>query len=378
MTFPVKWFLSTMGGAPRCSGTAGDLIALLDACLINGFNLLAVQSIEVSSGVATTTFGSAHGYLQHQIITISGATPTELNGEWRVKAVPTSNTLTFDCPGIADGTATGVISCKTSPAGGWEKAYADTNKGVYRSTDVQGTRLYLRVDDTGTTQSVMHMYESMDSIDNGLGMSPPSGVNYYFNKSSAASTVGRPWALIGDSRIFFTSITTNGTASYGAGINCFGDVLSFVPADNYHCVVFGQTSLNTTYTGLGDVFCFFNWNSAGGYLARSYTQSGSAITTLRSGDRSCTGAGFDGGTYPSPTNQGLILRYPVLLHESSYVARGIIPGVFQPLQARPLSHGDIISTGEKLVLLVTACRSGGTSGTNNEGRLAFDISGPWR
>ena len=45
----VKHFHSAMSGAPVLNGTAGSLIAVLDACLQDGFGLKAASGITVAS-----------------------------------------------------------------------------------------------------------------------------------------------------------------------------------------------------------------------------------------------------------------------------------------------------------------------------------------
>jgi hypothetical protein len=381
MTFPVKWFLSTMGGAPRCSGTAGDLIALLDACLINGFNALAVQSLIVTSEVATATFASAHGYLQHQIITISGATPAELSGEWRVKAVPQTNTLTFDCPGVADGTATGTIGCKTSPVGGWEKVYVDTNKAAYRSSDIQGTGLYLRVDDTGTVNARIVGYESMSDVDNGLGSFPTNtqlSGGLYLLKSSSANTAATPWALVGDSRLFYTAIAS-GSYSTHFGVSQFGDIISFLSGDSFHCTINASRVANIIYAAQHNGFMYVSGAHAVGWLARDYILSATPQEYSHLGSAHYGVMGYYATpAWPNNANAGTIFQFPIFIREGTANTnpyRGYLPGVYHPLDANAASHGTIVvdSIDSRMKLMI-----GGSFGGSTLGRLAIDITGPWR
>ena len=55
----VKWAVSSMMGAPTLNGTAGSMIALLDAFLINGFGMKAVDSAQVTGGVCRLNFTGA-------------------------------------------------------------------------------------------------------------------------------------------------------------------------------------------------------------------------------------------------------------------------------------------------------------------------------
>ena len=134
-------------GAPQITNTAGGTLALLDACLVNGFNTQTISTLSVTSNVATATFATAHGFNVDDVIAISGANETQFNSNWNVKTVADATTLTFDIT-TADVTATGTISCKTAPLG-WVIAYTNgTNLRTYRQP--AGNRHYLISNDDGT------------------------------------------------------------------------------------------------------------------------------------------------------------------------------------------------------------------------------------
>jgi hypothetical protein len=372
MTYPVKWFISSMAGAPRCSGTAGDIIALLDACLINGFNVNSVGSLVVLDGVATVTFSVQHGYLQHQIISVENATPIELSGEKRVLTVPDTYTLTFDATGIENITATGAISCRTAAIGGWEKAFTDVNKVAYRSTDITGTRMFYRVDDTTTTYAAIRGYESMGGMDTDLLGDFPTVAqhSYAFQKSSTADTTARVWALCGDDKgIYFSP---HGSATYPdvAYQTFFGDIISLSAADNYHGVISGaNTATNVFHFSVISA-------STSAYITRSYTQTDAAIACQKRGfNNGQISIGRGGYAYPNPVNSGILLHYPIIVLEGSTIPRGFMPGLYQPLQDRPLTYNTVITVGNKLFLLC----SGNDNNSPFNARTAFDISdGGWR
>ena len=54
----VKHAYSSMTGAPAISGTAGSLIAALDAFLVTGWGSKVVDSAVISNGVCRLTFAS--------------------------------------------------------------------------------------------------------------------------------------------------------------------------------------------------------------------------------------------------------------------------------------------------------------------------------
>src|SRR5262245_46103659 len=134
MANEVIWYDSAEAGAPVLNNAAGSLLAVLEACLVNGFNLKTV-TINVAGGVATASC-NAHGFTTAagKLILIAGATPAALNG-LKQPSVIDANTFTFAAPGVPDGAATGAITAKRAPLG-WTKVYAGANKGVFKSSDV--------------------------------------------------------------------------------------------------------------------------------------------------------------------------------------------------------------------------------------------------
>jgi len=241
MTQPVKWFASDMAGAPSCTGQVGQIIAVLDACLVNGFNLLTLDSLVVASNVATGTKAN-HGYKVNQIVVIAGASPAGLNGEWRVTWV-TTNTFTFATTGISNQTATGTITSKTVSAG-WLKEFSGTNLAAYKSQDSNASACRLRVDDTVALYASVVGYETMSDINTGTN----SFATHYFKKSSTADATARAWVLVSDSRGFYLGIAWSGTTTYD--FYHFGDFNTLVSGDIYNCRLQGlNTSAPSTIGG---------------------------------------------------------------------------------------------------------------------------------
>ena len=89
-TYPVKYIHNAMRGAPQLSGTAGTLIAVLDAFLLTGFGQVTALSVNVAGGIATATLQSGQSFDKDCIVLVEGATPAALNGEARV--ISTSST----------------------------------------------------------------------------------------------------------------------------------------------------------------------------------------------------------------------------------------------------------------------------------------------
>ncbi len=361
----VKWFTSAMTGAPALSGTAGTLIGVLDACLIDGFGSVTLASLVVASGVATGTVNTGHGFTDHVVVLVAGATPSGLNGDKRI-TVTGANTFTFDATGISDQTASGTITAKVAPVG-WTKAYSGTNKAAYARSDVTATAMLLRVDDTQSQAGRIIIYEAMTDIDTGTAPTPTS--NYYVaGKSTTANSTVRSWALYADSRLFYLFIN-NGDGNYASGM-IFGDIVPFYSADSYHCVIAGTTNVATYFHPL------MAYDTGSCQLARSHTQLGTAVDAKKTGAPRNGYLSNGGSPFPNPVNNA-IRAYPVECWEGNFTyARGLWPGVWALANAINSSCAGIHLyfnelSGRQLRYQYT--EYGGYAGAP-----LLDLTGPWR
>ena len=364
----VKVFQNITGtdaGVPQLSGTAGALITVLDACLVNGYGSVTLDSLVVASNVATCTKSTGHGFTAlgtvGPVIRISGATPSGLNTDWRITVV-SSTVFTFVTTGISDQTATGTIDAKRAPAG-FSKEFSATNKAAYRSDDVTGTRLYLRVDDTDTRYPTLIMYESMSDVDTGTGPAPTTA-SLWFGKSNAVSSAARKWILIADGRLFYLLCDSDVNNNWYAGMS-FGDINSYKSGDTYCGLLKAHTSAmhHYQYAAIG------NW----GFLARNYTSTGSAVSSTAYSHGKNTSLGVNSQSYPAPADTSFH-AWPVEVWEATNtIARGLMPGLWNPIHAITLSqHGLLVDNipqlpGRTLMILY-----------HYQGGMAFDIAGPWR
>jgi len=264
-----RYFNNSMVGAPTLSGSAGALISVLDACLVNGFNLLTLDSLVVASNVATGT-KTAHGFVVNQVLQIAGASPAGLNGAIRVTEA-TTNTFKFATVGIADQTATGTITAKAAPAG-FEKQFSGTNLAVYRSANVLSTRIPIKVDDTATLSASVQLAEGYTDISTAVNLC----ATQYFKKSTAADASARPWVLVADDKTAYLFVSWNNTSVYDA--YHFGDFSSYTVGDVFNYRLQGLTSASVPasigqYSG---AVCDAAVHGAGGisagYAPRAYSQ----------------------------------------------------------------------------------------------------------
>lgn len=362
----VKWFTSDMPGAPALSGTAGALIAVLDACLLNGFGSVTLTSLTVSSGIATAV-KAGHGFLDHVVVRIEGATPSGLNGDKRITWL-NANEFTFDATGISDQTATGTITAKMAPAG-WTKLYSGTNKAAYARANIAATTMMLRVDDTPTYLPTLIMYESMTDVDTGTGPAPTTG-SYYTAKSSVASSTARPWRVYADDYFVYFCVDQGGGNQWWAGFS-FGDFISYKSGDAFNCLLCAHPTASSS----GQPLHLFN-ASSGSLIARAYAQTGGAILSRRFSHLmtpSGIGYGSSGNAYLNPVDNSFH-AWPVEIWEDNVNARGIMPGLWNPIHtSNTIANGTLIDNPLALpgrILLVQKL--------SNSYAAAIDITGPWR
>ncbi len=364
----VKYFASTMSGAPALSNTAGSLIGVLDACLVNGFGSVTLNSLVIASNVATGTVSGGHNFAMvgntGPVIKIEGATPSDLNGLWRIASVPGSTTFTFATTGISDQTATGTITAKRAPAG-FSKAFSGTNLAAYRSDDVAGTRLYLRVDDTTTTYARIRGYETMSDVNTGTGPFPTVAQNSTGGYAVKADGTNRPWTLFCDTQMIYVFCDYGNNATWVGGF-CFGDIDSYVASDAFRCLLIHDSSTSTGF------YLYALSANSYSYLARSYTQRGGSIASARYSHGKTAGLGTGGELYPCVADDSLHL-WPVECWDSTSNARGMMPGLWNPIHA-DTPHGLIVDNVQNLpgrTLIVQTTNS-------VTYKCVIDITGPWR
>jgi len=392
MTIAVKRYTSAQTSAPTLTGTAGTLVTLLDACLKDGFNSQSISSASQTGGVATLTFSGAHGYAVNDVIAISGANEAAWNHEFRVLTTPLTTTLTFAIDAGTTSPATGTLSAKTAPLG-WTKPFSGTNKAAYLPK-AQYVQCYLRVlDDSSTPTSAngrwakLRGYESMSDVDTGTGPFPDTtqAANALTCwKSSTSDSTARTWWLVGDGGIAYLGIAASAGAPGVYGGYAFGDINSLKSGDAYSCLLSAWAAgVDTLPSNYGTSMVFTTLGApgatqAGRYLARTYTQLGTAIACGFMGDNGVsTVMGAAGVAYPHPPDNGLLFA-PVAVVENSILRSRALPGLYTPLHANPLA---LLATVTDVPDLPgrTLQAFGLVTGNTNAAQCLIDITGPsWR
>lgn len=183
----------------------GDMIRLLDTCLVNGLALSEVISASINDqGDITLDLFTDHKSLLFQIIELSGFEPVELNGKYRIKGVPTSKQLVLKATHVGKSvTKKGVAKLS---ALGYDIIFRDTNdvKRVYRAKNPRVEHPFIRVDESLTSPdgitgvynssyakyAMVGLLENMTHIDD---FADSSKLQLPFSSSS----VGLNWSISG-------------------------------------------------------------------------------------------------------------------------------------------------------------------------------------
>lgn len=394
-----RMFRRTDTGAPRLSGTAGDLVALLDALLVDGYNSVTLTSITRSGSTATATLTS-HGFVKDRLVRIAGCDQTEYNGDFWITST-TSSTFTFEVSGSPASPATtgSSITAKVAPCD-WTKTYSGTNKASY--TQGAGSNGFvLGVDDTDAQVARLRGFESMTAagvvVADGSGPFPTDGQvsgGCYVRKSNASSTADRDWVAFGDEKRIYLLENTEGTTTgeLKRGFR-FGDFHSYTAGDLYNTYLVAADFDDGGY-GPGS-FVMVSARASGSFLtnihgsrwaARSYSQTGGSVrvndVVSIAANSDATGyvhVGYysnSATTYPAPAAGGMILT-PIYVQESIPSGnRGVVPGMWAPVHICPLSDFDTFSgavgtelEGKKFIQVNT--RDSGV------GCFMFEIGGSW-
>ena len=345
-----------MPGAPVLgSKQIGTLIALLKAVLIEGFNTLnpVASGVTYDSGLneVTVTFATAHGYLLHQIIEMSGCTQTEYNGEFRVVYVDTL-TLKY-IPDVAPSVtpATGTPETKTAPVGGWAVVHEDlvTNiEAAFQRTDPDATPYTMIIKNNGNegaytlgNEWMARVIMAANYVDLVTYDTVLVGSKYW--PASWNNSSGEEWFFVGDPLLFYW--TTRFAAGSGRSTIVWGDINSVLEGDSMHCI---QNSLYSSSAA--------EWDVAGEAIHQQFPSMVSTYFRDIAGDNAQTPLtpalwqmqgvgtfiGTSGVSFPNDTTNEFMVSPMEVMCIVNTAVRGYMPGIVQPLHSTPAYHGVIL------------------------------------
>lgn len=385
---PVKWYSPQMSGIPSLTAAIGDAILLLDAVLVDGFGLVTVDSIVVSSGVATITRSAGMPFLLRQVIEVAGATPSALNGQWRVTAVDLgAKTCTFSCPGVSDGTATGTITAKT-PGLGWQRAFTGSGLRVYRSTHEDSPGSYYRVADVNDASNfcgTLRCYEAMTDVDTGTN-------SWYYEPSGYKPGIPRfhntyGWSVVGDDRTVYLVGKSQGSYNSPWVITGFGDFVSIKPNDTMNEFAAPEFLPPTNLSSANNVRKnYWQCNATDNEQwqrwlhADCYGNRPAAVDAVRTHNDGC---GYGGPTFPAVMDNGLMVTEHWIKEKSSGTPiRGRFRGAYWVLANQPFTFSASPQFISGVVGLegrdcIIAAMNVYITSADAQGRVIFDATGPW-
>lgn len=406
------WMHSGQKNAPQMDGSKlseGQILNVLDAALVDGFNSLTSLSATTDSSTVTLEFGVEHGFEIKQLLTISGATDAKLNGRHRVVR-KTLTGVTVSAVGVTDATS-GTVVVKVAPLG-FQSIFGNTTplKRAYRSENTQSTRTVLFLDaslPTGagynTTNPAKRLMVSLCQDMQTIGVE----INSYtaaFNKKptvkngnmfwyqsrpstkleAATSSEFRSWVIVGNGDVFYLfnewqdySAVTGKSRDFYA----FGDIKSLGGAnDVYNCMWIGSMQPNdidgahmsTTGAVIGGDIA----TAPIGMFIKSHTGVGSlqplVFTTNGTSTISNSGASTDSTPIPmpNPVSQSIVC-FPVM----GLTTNGL-RGVFNNLYAIPQNfNNNAASYDLKIIgnILTVAVLKDRLNTSNDLGFYAIDL-----
>ena len=254
----------------------------------------------------------------------------------------------------------GGIAYGSKPSQGWTAPYSDTNKRVYRGP-AGGTQMYLRIDDTGTTQARARGWEVKADINDVVDASNtgPFPTNaqcsggVYLAKSSTGT---RAWVAFGNGKILYFFIQYGGSVTNNWGW-AIGDITTYKTSDAYNFIISASNTASYPYFGYKTA----NAN----YMPRVAAQTGASVscTTFGSlygnaGYIGCTGFSF----YPHLADN-YIWMSPYYVYDTTIV-RGLFPGIWDQHHTRSyFNNGDTFTgvgrfAGKTFEIVRGQCSSG--------------------
>lgn len=302
---------SGMAGAPQYANADGNIPSILEACLVNGFNIRTATSASASGGILTLNFAADPLFEPLQTVELAFSSVALVNGVNRVVA-NSNNQVTIAIPGLPDGAvgSSGAgITIKQAGAG-WSKPFGNSTVSVFRPR--AGLRRYLRCVHSAGSSMAANGYEDMSDINTGSGPFPSNPSTALYNNEYGYQA-NLPWFVIAANKWLVFSIGNAPTPNYSAGTLVFADILdTTVPGDNFATVI----------------HLVNDW-----YFSRSHSGALGSVGAV------CRDSDGTNAAYPSVINEGLrFIPYCPIFEASDNVLRGVIPNLYKTYPYGPSSN----------------------------------------
>lgn len=160
----------------------------------------------------------------------------------------------------------------------------------------------------------------------------------------------------------------------------FGDLVSYKPGDTYHCAIVANHATNPLTGYFSGTVSNITTGQTGHFIARPASQVGGSLnigkfSDVTAGYGSSVMGATDRTAYPDPVTGGIRLGRVFCNNGATPSTRGHFPGWWAPFNALPGNPGDTFSgagdlTGRTFILL--------DSGSSyNRARIALETSNTW-
>lgn len=369
---PVKFFTSRERGAPVLNGAVGCLRALLDACLLTGFNVVGITGLTVNAGKPRFAVVTPHGFTAGNVITLSGALPESVNGEYRVSLVGND---WVELDSIATPVAVNAATFRRAPLG-WVRGFGEGDKVSYKSQHPLASGAGLAIDDSGADSAIpvgrtrIIAYEKMTTWGAGENLI----IDSWWLKGRGARADIVDWELIGDDRIFYLLV------------RCAKDVNSNVRT----CCVFGDIT-NPEKRAVNIVVAngskAYPTNDAADYLGswpRLFVSEPNALFSSRTYENlaSIGVSAFATMLFAISTGKTSVSGFNAVLSDARVCGGSALPPLPGILLLAHSTYTLFGKSADGRYMCIPVCAAGGSTGTpsdsTNLGAVWFDIEGPWR
>ncbi len=350
-----KYIESYYGGVPELINQYGSLKSLLKSMLTEPYNVHTILSVDRSEGFLNLNLTLGHGFYKNQVITLSGFTDTELNGDYRIAEVGVGfvsikfeNELKTDFSGD-------ILELKGTPLG-YDIIFEDVENGVicFKNKSTKSPAVLKLIDHLPPNDydpswskfARVCIGQEIDSEGNfignrkapyhpdfidcelyGNGIKGAAGIHGFAKWTYSLRTLnasqenvapsgeyqGR-WTLVGDDKCFYLMINTVGVLSdsnYSFDIVGYGTFKSFNPLETSNiCLqakdgfISADSNSNTNPVRPRSFFGSLNYTDSGFLLTDNYNSH-------KSGYNRCKNIGYylSGGSVSHPWRTGEIQPY---------------------------------------------------------------------
>lgn len=387
----IKWYSSFNTNAPKLDNNWGALVNVLKKCLVDGFGSVQSSVTSFNGDFLTVTFTEDHGFLQHQLVEVSGSGVTSVDGLRRISRVIDNKQIVLKLNGNSVSSISTSITVKL-PSLGWELLYDLNHKAVFRTKAEDGPNHCLFVQNnlpTGYT-TTWGKFANIGLAEDYAYDFVPKGLTNPANWDDINPKGTGTSMTLGHSKVFYGINSSYDTGSsyaptYGS---TNGDCDWFLIGDeSYYYLISGLrvNSTNSIITGAGQYDCIHAGYSFSTFLnTMSYDiQIASGTSSLHSDYNSLvstprqlrTLAGYNNlnskvlstssyqgivtsGTTNILSNAGPTNLFKVYVRDANNILMGTLKNIYWLAVTQPYNNRQIFKQGDSIYIAISTYLNG--------------------